>query len=193
MACTFSPLIGFTMYSILSLRESCSKKEVGGVAFKTTLTDARRRCDYTFDNSNGIYTVVLQKHWETVPCAESRCEVAPLSCGRYRCETRRFFLAPLSFFLPSCLPLSAVGAISGIETSFRTRLISGEHQRGWRRKDTGGDTLSKHEKSPAWRCARQKCEMCSRGFYLPVYTGWLWNALVSAPHKWLRHSFNGRL
>lgn len=49
------------------------------------------KCHYTFDHSNGVgtYTAVFQKHWEKAQFAESRCEVAPLSCGRYRWETRR--------------------------------------------------------------------------------------------------------
>lgn len=83
--------------------------------------------------------------------------------------------------IPSLLPPSlTLGAISGIETSFRTRLISGEHQRGWRRKDTGRDTLSKHEKSTSWSCAQQKCKQICFGF-----SGWLWYALVLAPHQWV--------
>lgn len=142
------PLIGFIVLEHIVTYRILGGE--GGVVYETAPTATRVKCDYTFDHSDdvGAYTAVFQKHANGAVCVST----APRSHLLHVAGTAERLVDSFGSTEPPPPLPSALGAISGIETFFRTGLISGEHQRGWRRKDTGGDTGSKHEKSPVQRC-----------------------------------------
>lgn len=133
------------------------------------------RCDDTFDhfNSVGTYTAVFLKHWQMLPCAESCCEVAPLSCGRYRCETRRLFWL---HWAPSFPPAS----LSQLSVQFRE--LRHPSERDWflpSIKGVGGEKTPGEIRYPnmkSHRCegARSKNVQCAQeaSICLRTQAGW---------------------